>query len=76
MHVALSAPIGSMSLDSQSPMDSLRIQFPCHLKGAQDFTACSLFAKRDARGSAAFSRFPLRENAVERQKGVRGEASV
>ena len=33
--VALSAPVGSVSLDSQSSADSLRIQFPCHLKGAQ-----------------------------------------
>ena len=27
-----------MSLDSQSSADSLRIQFPCHLKGTQDVT--------------------------------------
>ena len=31
--VALFAPLGSVSLDSQSSTDSLRIQFPCHLKG-------------------------------------------
>jgi hypothetical protein len=60
----------------RSPMGSLRIQFPCHLKGTQDFTAYSLFPKEGAGVSVAFSRFPLRENAVERQKGVRGEASV
>jgi hypothetical protein len=33
--VALFAPLGSVSLDSQSSADSLRIQFPCHLKGTQ-----------------------------------------
>ena len=26
------APLGSVSLDSQSSIDSLRIQFPCHRK--------------------------------------------
>ena len=28
------APLGSVSLDSQSPKGSLRIQFPCHLAKA------------------------------------------
>ena len=31
-------PLGSVSLDSQSSADSLRIRFPCHLKGTQDVT--------------------------------------
>ena len=33
------APLGSVSLDSQSSIDSLRIQFPCHRKrwGAREY---------------------------------------
>ena len=40
--VALFAPVGSVSLNSQSSADSLRIQFPCHLKGRKGRYGISL----------------------------------
>ena len=36
------APVGSVSLDSQSPKGSLRIQFPCHpAKAVGLWTLCN-----------------------------------
>ena len=45
------APVGSVSLDSQSPKGSLRIQFPCHPASRWDY-GCWAFRAAGAHGSS------------------------
>ena len=45
------APVGSVSLDSQSPKGSLRIQFPCHPASRWDY-GCWAFRATGAYGSS------------------------
>ena len=57
-HFVALFPGGSVSLDSQSPMGSLRIQFPCHLKGTQGLALLALFPPISYK-NCLFSKIPI-----------------